>query len=88
MFCKGPGSRLPMLPLTTLTASIDSAINQLLTRSAILMLIFRLKHNEKSHTQEQINYDLDRPINWKYRGHAFIKVPCPFGAMCNGPGNQ
>ena len=90
MVCKGPGDRFQCC-FTALTASTNSAINQLLMRPEILtsvecdhgrLLIPSLKRNERSHTQKQIDYDLDGPIKWKSRGHVFIKVPCPFGAMC------
>ena len=79
-----------VVSLTALTASTNYAINQLLMRLEILtyverdygrLVIPRLKHNERSHTPEQIDYDLDGLIKWKSRDHAFIKVPCPFGAM-------
>lgn len=80
-----------IVSLSALTVSLNSAINQLRKRPEIItsvecdhgvLLIPRINISKNTHTQEQMIYDLDGPIRWKSRNHAFIKIPCPYGAMC------
>ena len=90
-FVKSKSEEFDIISLTALTVNTSYALNQLRTRPEIItsvecdhgvLLVPEMRVTKSTHAQDEINCDLNGAIKWKSSKHALVKIPCPFGAMC------